>query len=69
MDTRYRSATGEKPVNDTKSVEVVPPMDDLMRELSTDDLGAVNGGIRRSIPNGKTDVIKVMGNTKWDDRL
>lgn len=56
-------------MNDTKSVEVVPPVDDLMRELSTDDLGAVNGGIRRSIPNGKTDVIKVMGNTKWDDRL
>jgi hypothetical protein len=23
--------------------------------------------IKRSLPNGRTDVIKVMGNTKWDD--
>jgi hypothetical protein len=23
--------------------------------------------IKRSLPNGKTDVIKVMGNTRWDD--
>jgi len=35
------------------------------RELTSDDLDAVSGGIARSMPNGKTDVIKVMGNTKW----
>jgi hypothetical protein len=23
--------------------------------------------IRRSLPNGRTDVIKAMGNTKWED--
>ena len=23
--------------------------------------------LRRSVPNGRTDIIKVMGNTKWGD--
>ncbi len=32
------------------------------RRLSDDELAEVSGG--RSIPNGKTDVIKVMGNAK-----
>ena len=46
------------------------------RELTEAELDAVSGGflavehgaigdIRRSMPNGKTDVIKAMGNTKW----
>jgi hypothetical protein len=36
-----------------------------VRELTTHELDAVSGGIRRSMPNGRTDVIKAMGNTKW----
>jgi hypothetical protein len=36
-----------------------------VRELTTQELDAVSGGIRRSVPNGRTDVIKAMGNTKW----
>ena len=55
-------------MNDTASAKPMPRMD-VVCELSTDDLGTVNGGIRRSTPNGRTDVIKAMGNTKWDDRL
>jgi hypothetical protein len=36
-----------------------------VRELSAHALAAVSGGeIKRSMPNGKTDVIKAMGNTK-----
>jgi len=38
-----------------------------VRELTLDELAAVNGAIKRSLPNGRTDVIKVMGNTKWGD--
>ena len=34
-------------------------------ELTIEQLDAVSGGIARSIPNGKTDVIKATGNTKW----
>ena len=35
------------------------------RELTTHELAAVSGGeIKRSVPNGRTDVIKAMGNTK-----
>ena len=30
-------------------------------------LDAATGGIVRSMPNGRTDVIKAMGNTKWAD--
>ena len=38
------------------------------RVLRDDELDAVSGGeIRRSLPNGRTDVIKAMGNTKWAD--
>jgi hypothetical protein len=38
------------------------------RELTADDeLGVISGGIKRSLPNGRTDVIKAMGNTKWGD--
>jgi hypothetical protein len=48
------------------------------RELTDTELDAVSGGfmsvehgtlgeIRRSSPNGRTDVIKAMGNTKWGD--
>jgi hypothetical protein len=36
-----------------------------VRELTTPELDAVSGGIRRSVPNGRTDVIKAMGNTNW----
>jgi bacteriocin-like protein len=36
-----------------------------VRELRDDELKHVSGG--RTIPNGRTDVIKVMGNTKWGD--
>jgi hypothetical protein len=48
-------------------------------ELTIEQLDAVSGGfasvehgddtldIRRSMPNGRTDVIKAMGNTKWRD--
>jgi hypothetical protein len=35
--------------------------------LADSELDAVTGGIARSMPNGRTDVIKAMGNTKWDD--
>ena len=38
-----------------------------VRELRPEELAAVNGAIKRSLPNGRTDVIKVMGNTKWGD--
>jgi hypothetical protein len=31
------------------------------RVLRTDELNAVSGGIQRSVPNGRTDVIKAMG--------
>jgi hypothetical protein len=38
--------------------------------LRDDELDLVSGGeIRRSMPNGKTDVIKAMGNTKWPDNI
>jgi hypothetical protein len=37
------------------------------RTLDDSQLDAVTGGIVRSMPNGKTDVIKAMGNTKWGD--
>jgi hypothetical protein len=37
------------------------------RALDDPQLDAVTGGIVRSMPNGKTDVIKAMGNTKWGD--
>jgi hypothetical protein len=37
------------------------------RELTADELSVISGGIKRSLPNGRTDVIKVMGNTKWGD--
>jgi hypothetical protein len=37
------------------------------RELTADELSVVSGGIKRSLPNGRTDVIKAMGNTKWGD--
>jgi hypothetical protein len=37
------------------------------RELTADELSVVSGGIKRSLPNGRTDVIKAMGNTKWAD--
>jgi hypothetical protein len=36
-----------------------------VRELRDDELVHVSGG--RTSPNGRTDVIKAMGNTKWDD--
>jgi hypothetical protein len=36
-----------------------------VRELRDDELDHVSGG--RKSPTGKTDVIKVMGNTKWGD--
>ena len=36
-----------------------------IRELTMAELGAICVG--RSAPNGKTDIIKVMGNTKWGD--
>ena len=32
-------------------------------ELRDDELQKVSGGITRSLPNGKTDVIKAMGNS------
>ena len=35
--------------------------------LADSELDAVTGGIARSMPNGRTDVIKAMGNTKWGD--
>lgn len=36
------------------------------RVLRDDELDVVSGGeIKRSMPNGRTDVIKAMGNTKW----
>jgi hypothetical protein len=38
-----------------------------LRELTVDDLDAVTGAVKRSLPNGRTDVIKAMGNTKWGD--
>jgi hypothetical protein len=42
--------------------------DDLEnRVLADSELDAVSGGIVRSMPNGRTDVIKAMGNTKWGD--
>jgi hypothetical protein len=34
------------------------------RPLADSELDAVTGGIARSMPNGKTDVIKAMGNLK-----
>ena len=37
------------------------------RPLADSELDAVTGGIARSMPNGRTDVIKAMGNTKWSD--
>jgi hypothetical protein len=37
------------------------------RPLADSELDAVTGGIARSMPNGRTDVIKAMGNTKWVD--
>ena len=38
------------------------------RALRDGELDVVSGGeIRRSMPNGRTDVIKAMGNTKWAD--
>jgi len=37
------------------------------RALIDTELNAVTGGIARSMPNGRTDVIKAMGNTKWGD--
>ena len=37
------------------------------RPLADSELDAVTGGISRSMPNGKTDVIKAMGNLKWSD--
>ena len=37
------------------------------RPLADSELDAVTGGIVRSMPNGRTDVIKAMGNTKWGD--
>ena len=36
-----------------------------LQELRDAELDAVTGGIARSMPNGRTDVIKAMGNTKW----
>jgi hypothetical protein len=36
-----------------------------VRELTRDELTAVSGSIVRSVPNGRTDIIKAMGNTKW----
>jgi hypothetical protein len=35
------------------------------RPLADSELEAVSGG--RSMPNGKTDVIKAMGHMKWSD--
>jgi hypothetical protein len=36
--------------------------------LRDEELDLVSGGeIKRSTPNGRTDVIKAMGNTKWAD--
>ena len=29
--------------------------------------GAAPASLRRSLPNGRTDIIKAMGNTKWND--
>lgn len=37
------------------------------RVLADSELDAVTGGIARSMPNGRTDVIKAMGNLKWSD--
>ena len=37
------------------------------RPLADSELDAVTGGIVRSTSNGRTDVIKAMGNTKWGD--
>jgi len=37
------------------------------RALVDAELDAVTGGIARSMPNGRTDVIKAIGNTKWGD--
>jgi hypothetical protein len=37
------------------------------REPRADELSVISGGIKRLLPNGRTDVIKAMGNTKWDD--
>ena len=37
------------------------------RPLADSELDAVTGGISRSMPNGKTDVIKAMGNLRWSD--
>jgi hypothetical protein len=34
------------------------------RPLADSELDAVSGGIVRSMPNGRTDVIKAMGNTE-----
>ena len=36
-------------------------------KLADCELDAATGGIVRSMPNGRTDVIKAMGNTKWSD--
>jgi hypothetical protein len=33
--------------------------------LADRELDAATGGIVRSMPNGRTDIIKAMGNTKW----
>jgi len=38
-----------------------------LQELRDAELDAVTGGIARSMPNGRTGVIKAMGNTKWGD--
>jgi hypothetical protein len=29
--------------------------------------GAASASLRRSLPNGRTDIIKAMGNTRWGD--
>ena len=46
--------------NHTPNPEDYHALDDLK-------LDAATGGIVRSMPNGRTDVIKAMGNTKWAD--
>ena len=49
--------------NDTRRVAALEDH----RRLADSELDAVSGGIARSMPNGRTDVIKAMGNTKWGD--
>jgi len=44
-----------------------PATSEQTSELPADELSIISGGIKRSIPNGGTDVIKAIGNTKWDD--